>query len=235
MREIVLDTETTGLDPATGDRVVEIGAVELLNGVPTGENFHVYINPERDMPEGAFRVHGLSAEFLSGHPVFSAIAADFSAFIAEDRLVIHNAEFDVKFINAEFARLAIPPLAPERVLDTLALARRKHPGGANSLDALCSRYGVDSSRRKKHGALLDAELLAEVYLELSGGRQTTLTLQAAERRVERKVVDLVEVRPSPLALTVASAELDAHNALNEALGDRAVWRKFASYGSSKGS
>lgn len=235
MREIVLDTETTGLDPATGDRVVEIGAVELFNGVPTGENFHVYINPERDMPEGAFRVHGLSAEFLSGHPVFSAIAADFSAFIGEDRLVIHNAEFDVKFINAEFARLAIPPLAPERILDTLALARRKHPGGANSLDALCSRYGVDSSRRKKHGALLDAELLAEVYLELSGGRQTTFTLQAVERRVELKVADLIEVRPSPLELAVASAELAAHRTLNDALGDRSVWRKFASYGSSEGS
>lgn len=235
MREIVLDTETTGLDPATGDRVVEIGAVELLNGVPTGENFHVYINPERDMPEGAFRVHGLSAEFLSGHPVFSVIAADFSAFIGEDRLVIHNADFDVKFINAEFARLAIPPLAPERILDTLALARRKHPGGANSLDALCSRYGVDSSRRKKHGALLDAELLAEVYLELSGGRQTTFTLHAVERRVERKIVDLIDARPSPLAPGVASAELAAHHALNEALGDRAIWRKFASYGSGEGS
>ncbi len=132
MREIVLDTETTGLDPATGDRVVEIGAVELLNGVPTGANFHVYINPERDVPEGAFRVHGLSAEFLKGHPVFAAIASEFSAFIGDDRLVIHNAEFDVKFINAEFARLEIPPLAPARILDTLALARRKHPSSARS-------------------------------------------------------------------------------------------------------
>ena len=231
MREIVLDTETTGLDPSTGDRVVEIGAVELLNGVPTGANFHVYINPERDMPEGAFRVHGLSAEFLSGHPVFASIAAEFSAFIGSDRLVIHNAEFDVKFINAEFARLSMAPLSPDRILDTLALARRKHPGGANSLDDLCSRYGVDSSRRKKHGALLDAELLAEVYLELSGGRQTTFTLQAAERRIAPTVVDLVETRPSPLAPTLSDGEVDAHRRLADALGDRAVWRKFASFGS----
>jgi len=231
MREIVLDTETTGLDPATGDRVVEIGAVELLNGVPTGENFHVYINPERDMPEGAFRVHGLSAEFLSGHPVFSSIAKGFLDFIAGDRLVIHNAEFDVKFINAEFARLDISPLAPERIVDTLALARRKHPSAANSLDALCARYGVDSSRRKKHGALLDAELLAEVYVELSGGRQTTLTLQAVERRVELKVVDLVEARPTQLALTLTETELAAHQRLSSGLGDKAFWRKFSSYAS----
>ena len=231
MREIVLDTEMTGLDPATGDRVVEIGAVELLNGVPTGENFHVYINPERDMPEGAFRVHGLSAEFLSGHPVFSSIANGFLDFIAGDRLVIHNAEFDVKFVNAEFARLDISPLAPERIVDTLALARRKHPSAANSLDALCARYGVDSSRRKKHGALLDAELLAEVYVELSGGRQTTLTLQAVERRVELKVVDLVDTRPTQLALTLTETELAAHRRLSSGLGDKSCWRKFSSYAS----
>jgi len=231
MREIVLDTETTGLDPATGDRVVEIGAVELLNGVPTGANFHVYINPERDMPEGAFRVHGLSAEFLKGHPVFAAIASEFSAFIGDDRLVIHNAEFDVKFINAEFARLEIPPLAPARILDTLALARRKHPSSANSLDALCARYGVDSSRRKKHGALLDAELLAEVYVELSGGRQTTFALQAVERRVELTVVDLVESRPSALPLLLVATEIDQHKRLSDSLGEKSLWRKFSAYGS----
>lgn len=231
MREIVLDTETTGLDPATGDRVVEIGAVELLNGVPTGANFHVYINPERDVPEGAFRVHGLSAEFLKGHPVFAAIASEFSAFIGDDRLVIHNAEFDVKFINAEFARLEIPPLAPARILDTLALARRKHPSSANSLDALCARYGVDSSRRKKHGALLDAELLAEVYVELSGGRQTTFALQAVERRVELTVVDLVESRPSALPLLLVETEIDQHKRLSDSLGEKSLWRKFSAYGS----
>lgn len=229
MREIVLDTETTGLDPATGDRIVEIGAVELLNGVPSGANFHVYINPERDMPEGAFKVHGLSAEFLKNHPVFATIAAEFLSFIGNDRLVIHNAEFDVKFINAELARMNIAALAPERIRDTLALARRKHPGAANSLDALCSRYGVDSSRRKKHGALLDAELLAEVYVELSGGRQTTFTLQAVERRVERKVFDLVEARSAPLTLSIEESDIRAHRTLTDALGDRAVWRKFASY------
>ena len=229
MREIVLDTETTGLDPATGDRIVEIGAVELLNGVPTGANFHAYINPERDMPEGAFRVHGLSTEFLKGHPVFRSIVTEFSSFIGEDRLVIHNAEFDVKFINAEFARLDLAPLAAGRILDTLALARRKHPNSANSLDALCARYGVDASRRKKHGALLDAELLAEVYVELSGGRQTTFTLQTIERRIERKVFDLVEARPATLTVAIATDELDAHRRLSDALGDRAIWGKFGSY------
>ncbi len=229
MREIVLDTETTGLDPATGDRIVEIGAVELLNGVPTGANYHVYINPERDMPEGAFRVHGLSTEFLKGHPVFHAIATEFSAFIGDDRLVIHNAEFDVKFINAEFARLDLAPLAADRILDTLALARRKHPNSGNSLDALCARYGVDTSRRKKHGALLDAELLAEVYVELSGGRQTAFTLQTIERRVERKDFDLVETRSTDLSLSLATDELEAHRRLSDALGDRAIWGKFGSY------
>lgn len=229
MREIVLDTETTGLDPATGDRIVEIGAVELLNGVPTGANYHVYINPERDMPEGAFRVHGLSTEFLKEHPVFRSIASEFSAFIGDDRLVIHNAEFDVKFINAEFARLDLAPLAVDRILDTLALARRKHPNSGNSLDALCARYGIDASRRKKHGALLDAELLAEVYVELSGGRQTTFTLQSVERRVERKVFDLVETRSTDLLLAIATDELEAHRRLTDALGDRALWEKFGSY------
>jgi len=231
MREIVLDTETTGLDPATGDRIVEIGAVELLNGVPTGKHFHAYINPERDVPEGAFRVHGLSTEFLQSHPVFATIHQEFLDFIGDDRLVIHNAEFDVKFINAEFSRLKIPHLMPERILDTLALARRKHPGSGNSLDALCARYGVDSSRRKKHGALLDAELLAEVYVELSGGRQTAFTLQIAERRVQRQVFDLVDARTSSLTLAVPQDELDAHRKLSDALGDRSIWARYGTYGS----
>ena len=233
MREIVLDTETTGLDPATGDRVVEIGAVELLNGVPTGENFHVYINPERDMPEGAFRVHGLSAEFLSGHPVFSSIAKGFLDFIAGDRLVIHNAEFDVKFINAEFARLDISPLAPERIVDTLALARRKHPSAANSLDALCARYGVDSSRRKKHGALLDAELLADVYIGLTRGQETLLIepgdegpghAQHGAVRIDLRQFDLPVIAPS-------EAERAAHEKilaeLDKASGGRTLWPRPA--------
>ena len=234
MREIVLDTETTGLDPATGDRVVEIGALELLNGVPSGSIYHVYINPERDMPEGAFRVHGLSAEFLKGHPVFADIAQDFCDFIGDDRLVIHNADFDVKFLNAEFARLKIPALQSERVLDSLMVARRKHPGAANSLDALCNRYGIDSSRRKKHGALLDAELLAEVYIELSGGRQSMMTLQSVETRIELKPVDVIAVRPAPLAAAITGAEIEAHRALVRSLGDKAIWRGFASFDSGDG-
>ena len=234
MREIVLDTETTGLDPATGDRIVEIGAVEMLNGVPSGASFHRYINPERDMPEGAFRVHGLSEEFLRGHPVFAAIATEFVDFIAGDRLVIHNAEFDVKFINAELARLDLPALLPDRILDTLALARRKHPGQANSLDALCSRYGVDTSRRKKHGALLDAELLAEVYVELSGGRQSAFTLQAIERRIEVQQTDFVTERPSELPALLSQGEIDAHQTLVAKLGDKALWKKYASPDSGDG-
>lgn len=224
MREIVLDTETTGLDPTTGDRVVEIGAVELLNGVVTGSHFHAYINPERDMPEAAFRVHGLSEEFLRGHPVFAKIAADFATFIGEDRLVIHNADFDVKFLNSELGRLALPILQSNRVVDSLLLARRKHPGAANSLDALCARYGVDTSRRKKHGALLDAELLAEVYIELSGGRQSALALQTAEVRVESIIVDLMEQRPEMLPPRLLAEDRRAHQALVATLGDKAHWR-----------
>jgi len=228
MREIVLDTETTGLDPATGDRVVEIGAVELLNGVATGANFHAYINPERDMPEAAFRVHGLSEEFLRGHPVFAHVVEDFAAFIGDDRLVIHNAEFDVKFLNAEFARLDRPSLDPGRVLDSLMVARRKHPGAANSLDALCARYGIDSSRRKKHGALLDAELLAEVYVELSGGRQSAFSLQAAEVRVEQVTFDLLAERPTPLKPRLTSEDLTAHETFLVRLGEKALWRRGGS-------
>lgn len=177
MREIVFDTETTGLDPYKGDRIVEIGCVELYNTIPTGQTFHVYLDPERDMPEEAFRVHGLSREFLTGKPLFAAIADDFLAFIGDDsRLIAHNAEFDMRFINAELERLGRGRIAAERIVDTLVLARRKHPGASNSLDALCARYGVDTSRRTKHGALLDSELLADVYAELIGGRQAALGL-----------------------------------------------------------
>lgn len=177
IREIILDTETTGLDPATGDRVVEIGAVELLNHLPTGRTFHVYINPERDMPKEAEAVHGLFA-FLSDKPIFAAIAQDFLDFIGDAALVIHNASFDMAFLNAELGFLRLGPIPPERVIDTLHIARQKHPGSANSLDALCRRYGIDNSKRTRHGALLDSELLAEIYLELIGGRQTALVLEA---------------------------------------------------------
>jgi DNA polymerase-3 subunit epsilon len=182
IREIILDTETTGLDPATGDRVVEIGAVELLNHLPTGRTFHVYINPERDMPKEAEAVHGLSSAFLSDKPIFAAIAQDFLDFIGDAALVIHTASFDMAFLNAELGFLRLGPIPPERVIDTLHIARQKHPGSANSLDALCRRYGIDNSRRTKHGALLDSELLADVYLELIGGRQTALILEATRTR-----------------------------------------------------
>ncbi len=234
MREIVLDTETTGLDPLTGDRVVEIGAVELLNGVVTGANFHVYVNPERDMPEAAFRVHGLSEEFLRGHAVFSGIANDFLQFIGSDRLVIHNAEFDVKFLNAEFARLAMAPLQPERILDSLVLARRKHPGAANSLDALCGRYGIDISRRKKHGALLDAELLAEVYIELSGGRQSAFVLKAEQAPEKLISIEVLTKRPHALPPRISRDEQAAHRSFIGELGERALWCKNTRFGSGGG-
>jgi len=174
MREIVLDTETTGLDPAKGHRIIEIGCIELVNAIPTSGTFHVYIDPERKMPKAAFRVHGLSAEFLSDKPVFAKIAEDFLTFISDAKIIAHNAEFDLRFLNAELALLGIAPIAGERVIDTLALARLKFPGAANSLDALCVRYEIDTSRRTKHGALLDAEILAEVYAKLMSGREPDL-------------------------------------------------------------
>ena len=176
MREIVLDTETTGLDPLRGDRLVEIGAVEIVDKIATGRTFHVLINPERDVPEDAYRVHGHSTQFLKDKPVFAAVVEDFLAFVGDDPLVIHNAEFDTRFLNAELERMGRAALSAERIVDTLAIARRKHPGAANSLDALCDRYRIDRTRRVKHGALLDAEILVEVYCELSGGRQRSLGL-----------------------------------------------------------
>ncbi len=178
MREIALDTETTGLDPNDGHRVVEIGCVELINHVATGKTYHQYINPERDMPEQAFAVHGLSEEFLSRHPVFAEVAGDFVAFVGDSPLVIHNAAFDMGFINAELARAGLEALAMERAIDTVGMARRKFPGARASLDALCQRFDIDISHRELHGALKDAQLLAEVYLELAGGRQPGLELAA---------------------------------------------------------
>jgi DNA polymerase-3 subunit epsilon len=180
MREIVLDTETTGFDPLSGHRMVEIGCVELMNHLPTGEVFHRYLNPERDMPEEAFKVHGLSAEFLSGKPLFAEVVAEFLAFIADSPLVIHNAEFDMRFINAELARLSFPTLPMSRSIDTVAMARKRFPGAQANLDALCRRYEIDNTHRTHHGALLDAELLAEVYLQLIGGRQPGLELAVAK-------------------------------------------------------
>lgn len=226
LREIVLDTETTGLDPSTGDRIVEIGAVELLNGVPSGSTFHVYLNPQRDVPAEAVRIHGLTAEFLSDKPLFGQIVDDFLDFIGEDRLVIHNAEFDMRFINAELALQKRAALPAGRALDTLPLARRRHPGASATLDALCARYGIDTSRRKKHGALLDSELLAEVYLELNGGRQSTFSLQtAAKEKIKLDTSGLIDRRPAPLASRLTQEEVAAHETLIDRIGAKAMWRR----------
>ncbi len=226
MREVILDTETTGLDPAQGHRVVEIGAIELLNHVPTGRSYHAYLNPEREMPKDAEAIHGLSTAFLADKPAFAAVAVELLAFLADSVLVIHNAGFDMGFLNSELARAGHPPLAGERVVDTLLLARRKHPMGPNNLDALCKRYNVDNSKRAKHGALLDAELLAEVYLELIGGRQTSLAL--VSDRGERPALDVaaigLSVRPRALPPRLTEEERQAHERLIAGLGARSLWK-----------
>jgi DNA polymerase-3 subunit epsilon len=223
MREIVLDTETTGLDPAGGDRVVEIGCVELVNHVPTGLTFQRYVNPERDVPQAAIAVHGLSREFLAAHPVFAAIVEDFVAFIEDSPLVIHNAAFDLGFVNAEFARLEHVPLAASRAVDTVQLARRKIPPGASaSLDALCARFGIDASERAVHGALKDAILLAEVYLELIGGRQPGLAFTTAAAGASPGPANALIARdPRPHA--PSESEIEAHAAFLAKLKDP-VWR-----------
>lgn len=226
MREIVLDTETTGLDPTRGHRIVEIGAIEIINLIPTGKSFHVYLNPERDMPEDAFRVHGLSGEFLSMQKIFAEIAQEFRAFVEGARLIIHNAEFDVRFLNAELSRLELPPLDMGVVTDTLALARRRHPGAANSLDALCQRYGVDTTRREKHGALLDAQLLAEVYAELMGGRQAAFALSVESKAAALAETPLLRQRPEPLASRLSAEEAAAHRVFVLALGKAPLWRRY---------
>jgi len=227
MREIVFDTETTGLDPFQGDRLVEIGCIELVNRFPTGRTFHCYFNPERDMPEQAFAVHGLSADFLRDKSLFMEKAEELVAFLGEAPLVAHNAIFDLGFLNAELERVGRPPVSRERIVDTLLLARRKHPGGSNRLDDLCVRYAVDNSRRTKHGALLDAELLAEVYIELIGARQAQLVLSQAETlaRGDRKIVILRE-RPVPLAPRLTEEEHAAHRRFVATLGDGAIWRDY---------
>lgn len=226
MRQIVFDTETTGLDPSKGDRLVEIGGVEIINMIATGQVFHRYINPQRDMPDEAFRVHGLSAEFLSDKPLFAEVADEFLEFVGDATLVIHNAEFDMRFINAELARLSRPPIPMSQVIDTLALARRKHPGAPNSLDALCSRYGIDNARRTKHGALLDSEILAEVYAELTGGRQTALLLASVSEERAAAAAALVRPRPAPLAPLISPEEAAAHAAFVETLGPQALWNAY---------
>lgn len=232
MREIVLDTETTGLDPAEGHRIVEIGAIELMNHMPTGEVYHQYINPERDVPLAAFEVHGLSADRLSREPVFATVAEAFADFIADAHLVIHNAAFDMKFINAELAAAGRSEIPYDRAVDTLAIARRKYPGSPAGLDALCRRFGVDNSAREKHGALLDSELLAEVYLELIGGRQPNLEAALAPSRdssPNRQAANMGEWRPAPrprpLKPRLTEEARAAHEAFVDTLGDAPVWRR----------
>lgn len=233
MREIVLDTETTGFDPETGDRIVEIGALELMNHLPTGRTFHVYINPERPMPQEAFDVHGLGDDFLRDKPRFAEVAADFMAFVGEDaRLVIHNAQFDMKFLNWELKTAGYPVMPHARAVDTLEMARMRFPGAQNSLDALCRRFRVDNSGRTLHGALLDSELLAEVYLALRGGRQPGLVLESAGTvpAVAGGVAAPVAPRgPRPWALAprLTQTEAEAHAAFVAALGDKAVWRRYS--------
>ena len=230
MREIVLDTETTGFEPSEGHRIVEIGAIELWNHLPTGKVFHEYINPERPMPPEAFAVHGLGDDFLATKPVFAQIAQRFVDFIAESPLVIHNAAFDMKFLNAELSAVAMMPLPESRAVDTLMIARRKFPGAQNSLDALCRRFGVDNSAREKHGALLDSEILAEVYLELIGGKQPDfgLTLEKAAdqpiNRVAQAATGPVSQRPKPLASRLTEEERTNHEAFIAEMGDAALWR-----------
>ncbi len=227
IREIVLDTETTGLSPRDGHKIVEIGAVELINHMPSGENFHVYLDPQRDMPKEAEAVHGLSASFLKGKPLFAAVAQDFLTFVADSVLVIHNASFDMSFINAELKAIDRSPIDMGQVIDTLAIAKQKHPMASNSLDALCKRYGIDLSRRTKHGALLDSELLAEVYLELIGGRQTALGLATPTAKAGTTFATQrlsTTVRPNPLPPRLTESERAAHAALVEELGEKSLWR-----------
>jgi DNA polymerase III subunit epsilon len=229
MREIVFDTETTGLDPLQGDRLVEIGCIELLNRFPTGKIFHCYFNPERDMPEQAFKIHGLSGTFLSDKPLFAHKVAELIEFLGDAQLVAHNAMFDLSFLHAELERAGHGAVARERMIDTLLIARRKHPGGANRLDDLCARYAIDNSRRTKHGALLDAELLAEIYIELIGARQAQLILSQTKALVAAGDEPIVlRERPAPLAVRLSEDERSAHRRFIASLGDNAIWRDYVS-------
>ncbi len=231
MREIIFDTETTGLDNKA-DRVIEIGGIELMNHFPTGRTFHVYINPgDRKVHLDALAVHGITDEFLKDKPSFAGIVAELQEFFDGAKWIAHNATFDMGFINAEFDRLGIPPVPADMVIDTLALARRKHPMGPNSLDALCRRYGIDNSHRTKHGALLDSELLAEVYIEMLGGRQAALGLTSVDnRRQTTEITEVIEIsyeRPRPLAPRLSAVEVEAHGRLVARLGGKAIWSKYS--------
>ncbi|NRA86200.1 MAG: DNA polymerase III subunit epsilon [Rhizobiales bacterium] len=234
LRSIVLDTETTGFKTSEGHRLVEIGCLELKNLIPTGEEFHVYVNPERDMPEGAFKVHGLSIEFLSDKPLFEQVADDFLKFCGDDILVIHNAPFDMGFLNYELQKANRPRLkqttANGGIIDTLTVARKRYPTGPNSLDALCRRFGIDNSNRTLHGALLDSELLAEVYMELMGGRQTSfMDADAGGNNVSmaNQAILRQQKRPTKLANLLSDAELKAHQEfISDEIGEKAIWHKL---------
>ena len=230
MREIVLDTETTGLDPAEGHRLLEIGAIEIVHQSTTGKSFHALINPERDVPEDAERIHGHTAYSLRDKPAFASVVDEFLAFVGSSPIVIHNADFDLRFMNAELTRAGRAPIAVDRVVDTLALARKKHPGLPNSLDALCDRYRIDRSRRVKHGALLDAEILVEVYLELTGGRQRSLMF-VDEPASASPLIILPPARRearAPRVALISVAEVAAHAEHVRALGAGAIWLRFTS-------
>lgn len=221
MREIVLDTETTGFDPTSGDRIVEIGCVELQNHLPTGNIYHQYVNPQRDMPESAFAVHGISSEFLADKPLFAAVGQAFLDFVGDAKLVIHNASFDMKFLNAELGWAELTKLPMAQAIDTLDIARKRFPGAQNSLDALCRRFGVDNSNREKHGALLDSEILAEVYLELIGGRQPDLTLMVSDKNSQTAGSDdwTPGSRPNALPPRISETEQQAHQQFVDSLKD----------------
>src|SRR6516225_7906163 len=224
LREVVVDTETTGVDLANGDRVIEIGCVEIVNRIPTGREFHRYLNPDRDVNQDALAVHGLSREFLRDKPLFQDIADEWLAFLGDAPIVMHNASFDMGFLNAELQRVPKPPLTPERVVDTLLLARRRHPAGPNSLDALCKRYGIDNSERIKHGALMDSLLLASVYVELLGERQATLGLGGQgepQTALELRMVPAL-ARPHPLPSRLMEAGEALHREFVKTLGPKAL-------------
>lgn len=231
MREIVLDTETTGLDFKTGHRLIEVGCIEMINRIPTGREFHQFVYPERDVPADAVAIHGITSAQLAGKPIFKNIASDLLAFLGDDTLVIHNAQFDVNFLNFELELVGAKTLSFDRVVDTLALARRKHPAGPNTLDALCKRYGIDNTKRVKHGALVDSLLLAEVYIELLGERQAALVLETMSARAAASAVaggkrKAARQRPELLPSRVTDSEITAHRAFVDKLGVKALWAKF---------